>query len=117
MLVADGACFTRILSFLFESNALLVYASYRQNRRELRLACCVIEGLKGVECWWLKAKWLEHSGSITGLYAAACKVSICHSIALTKIVRIAALLDSLGGWISDVNYSLNSLKGVIWGII
>ena len=28
-------------------------------RRELRLACCVIEGLKGVECWWLKAKWLE----------------------------------------------------------
>ena len=59
MLVADGACFARILSFLFESNALLVYASYRQKRRELRLACCVIEGLKGVECWWLKAKWLE----------------------------------------------------------
>ena len=40
MLVADGACFTRILSFLFESNALLVCASYRHKKgAQTRLLC------------------------------------------------------------------------------
>ena len=61
MLVADEACFTRVLSFLFELNSLLVCMRLTAARSEFRLTCLVIEGLEGVECWWLKTKWLEPS--------------------------------------------------------
>ena len=35
--------------------------------RELGLACCVIEGLKGAECWWLETKWFELQISVAAI--------------------------------------------------